>query len=62
MMYLVRTVETQVWKSDYLVEADSADEAINNLKNEEYLDVDTDFVEITDREINEIEPYNDETE
>lgn len=61
MIYLVRTVETQIWKSDYLVEADSADEAINNLENEEYLDVDTDFVEITDREINEIEPYNDET-
>ena len=62
MIYLVRTVETQVWKSDYLVEADSADEAINNLKNEEYLDVSTNLVEISDREINEIEPYNDETE
>ena len=61
MKYLVKTVETEIWNKSYIVEANSADEAtqivedwdINHLK-----DYSENYIDTSDIEILEIEPYN----
>ena len=61
MKYLVKTVETEIWNKEYIVEADSGDEAedivINwNTPKMENHSEKYDYTE--DINILEIEPYN----
>ena len=61
MKYIVRSRETEVYDFRYIVEADSADEAEQKVKDAQWEDVETiddEYQETVDREILEIEPYN----
>ena len=61
MKYLVKTVETEIWNKEYIVEANSGDEAENIVKtqNTYYMKDHSEEYDYTeDINILEIEPYN----
>lgn len=61
MKYLVKTSETELWEKYYEVEADSGDEAEEIVRTWDLyhlLDHSEKYIETTDVEILEIEPYN----
>ena len=63
MKYIVRSRETEVFDFRYIVEADSTDEAEQKVLNAQWEDVemtDDEYQETVDREILEIEPYNED--
>ena len=58
MIYAVKVRETQIHDVWYKVEADSADEAIDNVfRYGEFIN--SDYVDTSDTEILEVEPYVD---
>ena len=62
MKYLVKTLETELWNRWYEVEADSKDEARKVLRTWNYPQVkehSEDYIETTDIEYLEVEPYED---
>lgn len=64
MKYLVRTDEEQYWNILYSVEADSADEAEQIVRDRDWNrmeEIDSDFIETGDINITDIEPpYNED--
>lgn len=61
MKYIVKSRETEFYEFRYLVEADSGDEAKQKILDCDWEDVETiddNYLETFDREILEIEPYN----
>lgn len=64
MKYLVRTDEEQHWNILYSVEANSADEAEQIVRDRDWSrmeEIDSDFIEIGDINITDIEPpYNED--
>ena len=63
MKYIVKSRETEVYDFRYIVEADSADEAEQKVLDGQWEDVETiddEYQETVDREILEIEPYNED--
>lgn len=63
MKYIIKTRETESYAYEYIVEAESGDEAKEKLLGSDWTDVETvvsDYLETFDREILEIEPYNDD--
>lgn len=63
MKYIVKTRETESYAYEYIVEAESGDEAKEKISGSDWTDVETvdsDYLETFDREILEIEPYNDD--
>lgn len=61
MKYIVTSRETELYEFRYLVEADSGDEAKQKILDCDWEDVETiddNYLETFDREILEIEPYN----
>ena len=62
MKYIVKSRETEIYEFRYMVEADSADMAEQKILNCDWEDVETiddNYDSTVDREILEIEPYND---
>lgn len=62
MKYLVRTREEELWSMEYVVEADSADDAEDLALSGDYLDLYDEYLETTSREVLEIEPINEDEE
>ena len=63
MKYIVKTRETESYAYEYEVEAESGDEAREKVLGADWSDVeniDSDYLETFDREILEIEPYNED--
>lgn len=63
MKYIVKSRETELYEFHYIVEADSADEAEKKILDCEWESVETigdEYCETVDREIVEIEPYNED--
>lgn len=65
MKYLVKTHETKLYRQWYLVTAESGDEAIEKVKHGDWYpdvsDYDDEYVETTDIEVLEAEPYSNES-
>lgn len=62
MKYIVKSRETEIYEFRYMVEADSADMAEQKILDCDWEDVETiddNYDSTVDREILEIEPYND---
>ena len=62
MKYIVKSRETEIYEFRYMVEADSADMAEQKILDCDWQDVETiddNYDSTVDREILEIEPYND---
>lgn len=62
MKYIVKSRETEIYEFRYMVEADSADMAEQKILDCDWEDVETiddNYNSTVDREILEIEPYND---
>lgn len=63
MKYIVKSRETESYIYEYIVEAESGDEAKEKVLGSDWADVeniDSDYLETLDREILEIEPYNED--
>jgi len=61
MKYLVRTREEELWSMEYIVEADSGDDAEDLVLSGDYLDlINDEYLETTYREVLEIEPINED--
>lgn len=64
MKYLVRSREEELYEMEYLVEADSGDEANDIITNGSLFgnvkDHDERFLYTDEEEVTEIEPFNDE--
>ncbi len=61
MKYIVKTRETESYAYEYIVEAESGDEAEKKVLGADWTDVeniDSDYLETFDREVLEVEPYN----
>ena len=62
MKYIVKSRETEIYEFRYMVEADSADMAEQKILDCDWQDVETiddNYDSTVDREILEVEPYND---
>lgn len=63
MKYIVKTMETESYVYEYMVEAESGDEAKEKVLGPDWTgvkNIDSDYLETFDREILEIEPYNED--
>ncbi len=61
MKYLVKVLQTEEYLLEYVVEADSGDEAEKKVLDDWDCEiVFDDFVDVVNKEITEIEPYNED--
>lgn len=61
MKYLVKVSQTEEYLLEYVVEANSRNEAKEKVLNTwDYEIISDDFVDVVNREITEVEPYNED--
>ena len=61
MKYLVKVLQTEEYLLEYVVEANSGNEAEEKVLNTwDYEIISDDFVDVVNKEITEVEPYNED--
>ena len=61
MKYLVKVIQTEEYSLECVVEANSGDEAEEIVLNHcDYEIISDDFVDVVNKEITEVEPYNED--